>query len=194
MKCLAIYYRVSTDKQDFDSQKAGISQWLAQQPEQYKTIIIEDKAISGSKNHHSDQFKRLMHLADTKQIDGILVYSLDRFSREANITVQKILSLDAQNVAFISVTDPLLNLGLNFPLRRTIVGILADIAELEKKKFISRIRSGLAARKQAGKKLGPAYKIDRTKVRELRQQGKTVRQIAAHMDISIGSVSEILAS
>jgi len=50
MKKVAIYYRVSTERQDFASQQLAVEQWIEELPEDKKPSVIKvfkDEGISG---------------------------------------------------------------------------------------------------------------------------------------------------
>ena len=81
------------------------------------------------------------------------MYKLDRFSRNATDAIRTLLDLDECNVAFVSVTQPVLNLGHDNPFRRTMLAAFAEIAEIERQTIVQRVKAGLEAAKQRGIKL-----------------------------------------
>ena len=94
MERIAIYYRVSTDKQDLDSQKVVIERWLAELVKPPKHVyVIRDEGMSG-KNENRPGYKELLQLAFNRKIDTIVVYRLDRLSRNATVAIRTILDLD----------------------------------------------------------------------------------------------------
>jgi len=123
---VAIYYRVSTDKQDTDMQRLAIADWLSGKAAEV-VEIIEERGVSG-KNNDRPGLLRLMELATDKKIDNVIVYKLDRFSRDATTAITRILELDRLGVGFVSVSQPALNLGTDNPFRRTFIAIFADLA------------------------------------------------------------------
>lgn len=196
MKRIAVYYRVSTDKQDFESQKYAIDQWLASLPDTKKPssiVTFEDFGRSG-KDSNRPGFKAMLAAADASEIDTIVVYRLDRFSRDANTALRSILDLDSKGVAFISVSQPVLNLGHDNPFRRTMLCAFAEISQLERETTVARIKSGLEAAKLRGSKLGRPrgsnYK-DETIVR-LRAEGKSIRRVARMARVSKTTVMRVL--
>ncbi|MBI2603679.1 MAG: recombinase family protein [Deltaproteobacteria bacterium] len=197
MKNVALYYRVSTDKQDIASQQNAVQAWLdSLSPEKKpKTVYtFTDEGISG-KTSKRPEFQRLLDAAYGGKIDTIVVYRLDRFSRHATTAIRLLLNLDEAGVAFVSVTQPVLNLGHENPFRRTMLAAFAEIAELERETIVARVVAGLNAAKKRGVVLGPPRKIDNERqsaVFSLRDQGKTMREIAQELDISVGSVAKIL--
>ena len=194
MKKVAIYYRVSTDKQDLDSQKQTVEQWLDALPNQpSKVTVYKDEGLSG-KTSARPSYQELIKDAFSGKFDTIIVYRLDRFSRNANTAIKVLLDLDDHGVAFISVTQPVLNLGHDNPFRRTMLAALAEIAEIERETIVARVKSGLAAAKKRGVKLGAPVKVDaemRGKILKLRKEGESLRSIAKIVGLSVGTVQQV---
>lgn len=199
MKNIAIYYRVSTDAQDHRSQIQEVETWLADLPEDkkpQKITVYEDKGVSG-KITEREQYQKMLQAAFNRRIDTIVVYRLDRLSRNATDAIQILLELDKYGVGFISVTQPILNLGAENPFRRTILAAFAELAEIERETIVARVKAGLRAAKSRGVKLGQPQKYndeDVAKVHQLRSEGKTYRDIAAIMELSVGTISKIIKS
>ncbi len=197
MKNIAIYYRVSTDRQGLDSQKHEINQWLGSFTEEKKpkTIVeYSDEGISGSDDDRP-QFKTMLSQAFARKIDTIVVFKLDRFSRNATTAIRLLLDLDQIGCAFISITQPVLNLSHDNPFRRTMLAAFAEIAELERTTTVSRIHAGLAAARKRGVRLGPPIKITtstKDQIRSLRLQGTKLRAISKLLGISLGSICKVL--
>jgi len=197
MVTIGIYYRVSTDRQDLLSQKQAVEKWLSLLPDREKPKTIyqyEDVGISGSKEARPE-FQRMLEDAFAKKLDTIVVYRLDRFSRDASSAIQKILQLDTHGVAFVSVSQPALNLGHHVPFRKTMLAAFAEIAEIERDTLIARVNMGLAAARKRGVVLGTPKKCTpelKEKAWVLRSQGLTMREIATRLEVSLGSVSSLL--
>lgn len=197
MKKVGIYYRVSTDKQDFASQDSAIDDWLKALPEDRRpqdVFRFSDEGISG-KTLNRPGLQQILDAAYQKKIDTVIVYKLDRLSRNATSAIRLILNLDDAGVAFISVSQPVLNLGHENPFRRTMLAAFAEIAEIERETIVARVKAGLDAAKRRGVKLGAPKKFnteDEQKVLELRKDGWTVRKIAKEVGFSVGTVSKII--
>ncbi len=198
MRHAAIYYRVSTDKQDLDSQRNAVEAWLDNLPEEKRPLSIksyEDEGISG-KTLNRPEFQRLLNDARTGRIDTIICYRLDRFSRHATTAIRLLLDLDEAGVAFISVTQPVLNLGHENPFRRTMLAAFAEIAEIERETIVARVRAGLDAAKKRGVRLGAPQKTNddtRKEAEELRSQGLSYKAIAKRLGLSVGTIHKLIA-
>ncbi len=197
MDKVAIYYRVSTDKQDLDSQRLAVENWLrdlAESKQPKKVTVFQDEGISG-KTTKRPGFQALLEAAYAGKLDTIIVYRLDRFSRNATTAIKLLLSLDEAGVGFISVTQPVLNLGHENPFRRTMLAAFAEIAEIERDTIVARVRAGLDAAKKRGVKLGAPVKVSREKqltARRMRDEGKSYKVIARELDLSVGSIHKLL--
>jgi DNA invertase Pin-like site-specific DNA recombinase len=196
MKHIGIYYRVSTDRQDLASQQGAVQYWLDRLPDDKRpmtTKVFKDQGISG-KTSQRKGYQALLKAAYERQIDTIVVYRLDRISRNATDAIQTLLALDQAGVGFISVTQPVLNLGHENPFRRTMLAAFSEIAEIERETIVSRVKSGLEAAKRRGVKLGRPSKYtraDQLQVRRLRQQGYSYMKIARELGLSHGSVQNL---
>ncbi|MGE0173468.1 MAG: recombinase family protein [Oligoflexales bacterium] len=197
MENIGIYYRVSTEKQDLISQQTAVEKWLEDLPANKrpkKTFEFKDEGISG-KTSQRPGYQALLETAYAGKIDTIVTYRLDRISRNATEAIQTLLSLDHAGVAFISVTQPVLNLGHENPFRRTMLAAFAEIAEIERETIVARVRAGLDAARKKGVKLGPPVKVNAEKqrlARAHREGGLSFREIAKIMDLSYGAVHKLV--
>lgn len=199
MKSIAIYYRVSTDKQDLDSQRQAVEKWLEELPQDRKpkkVMVFSDEGISG-KTMNRPAFQDMMKVAYEGRIDTIVCYRLDRFSRNATTAIKTLLNLDETGVAFISVTQPVLNLGHENPFRRTMLAAFAEIAEIERETIVTRVKAGLDAARKRGVRLGrPTVGNPELQYQAclLREQGRTFKEISAELGLSVGKVHQLIKS
>lgn len=197
MKTVAVYYRVSTDKQDIKSQESAVENWIESLPKDKspnKVLTFLDEGISG-KTTNRPGFKNLLDAAYGGKIDTIIVYRLDRFSRHATTAIRLLLNLDEAGVAFVSVTQPVLNLSHENPFRRTMLAAFAEIAEIERETIVARVVAGLEAAKKRGVTLGPPKKINpiiHKTILKLRGEGLSVRAIAKEVSLSVGFVAKYI--
>lgn len=197
MQSIGIYYRVSTDRQDLASQQKAVENWLEQLPANRrpkKSRVFKDVGISG-KTAARPGYQNLLKAAYSHEIDTIVVYKLDRISRNATDAIQTLLALDQAGIAFISVSQAVLNLGHDNPFRRTMLAAFSEIAEIERETIVARVNSGIAAAKARGVSFGRPKKFsdeDCARVQELREQGNSMRRISELTGISLGSVQNLI--
>ena len=196
MKHAAIYYRVSTDRQELSSQINAVENWLEALPDEkkpQKITVFKDEGKSG-KTMDRQQLQQMLDLAFAKKIDAIICYRLDRISRDATAAIKLLLTLGEAKVAFFSVTQPVLNMDDN-PFHRTMLAAFAEIAQIERETIVARVRAGLDAAKRRGVKLGAPTKVSQavqTRARSLKVGGLSYKAIAAELNLSVGTVHKLV--
>lgn len=196
MKKIAVYYRVSTDKQDLASQKYAVETWLGglkTKPESVK--VIEDQGFSGGTTKRPG-YQQVLQLAADGEIDTIVCFKLDRFSRSASSAIRTILDLAEKGVGFVSVTQQALNLSTDNPFRNTMLAAFADIGQIERETISERTKAGLAVARAKGKLLGRpkvGTEAQLLQVQKLRESGSSFRDIAAQVGLSKTKVFTMLA-
>lgn len=197
MKRVGVYYRVSTDKQDLQSQRNAVEKWLAScSPQPERVELFKDEGRSGY-DKRRPAYRELMDCVVRGQIDTIVVYRLDRFSRSASDAIRTLLELDDYGVGFVSVTQPILNLGHDSPFRRTMLAAFAEIAEIERETIVARVKAGLEAARKRGSVLGRPKKVTARhleQARTLRASGMSYQKIAGEINLSKGKVFAMLNS
>jgi len=193
MKKTAIYYRVSTDKQDVDSQKWEVENWLREN--NLKSDIVFSETISGAASHRPE-YDKLMEMCARGKIGHVVVYKMDRFGRDAVRLLNDIMALEDMGINFIAVCTPPLN-TINMPFRRVMLAMFAELAQLERQQIKDRIRAGIRAAKLRGVRFGRQPRITQEQkddVFKLRDDGLSYRAIAAQVKIGRQSVARILTS
>lgn len=187
----ALYTRVSTkDKgQEAASQLTQLRE-LCQA--QIWTIVAEyEDHDSGSKPDRT-QFKAMLADAMRRRFDVVLFWALDRFTREGALeTLQYLNTLNSYGVGFRSFTEPYLDSCGVF--KDAVIAILGTIAKQERLRISERVRAGLNRARAQGTRSGKAIGRPRVVFRkdeavELRRQGKSWKQIAHRMGVSVASV------
>jgi DNA invertase Pin-like site-specific DNA recombinase len=138
------------------------------------------------------EFLRMMNSASRHEFDVLLFWSLDRFSREGILpTLTTLKRLTDYRVKYRSFEEAYID-----PTNEwgdLIAAFAAKLAELEDKRIKARIAAGLAKTKADGTVLGrPRVIVDRTKVWKLKDAGMSIREIAAEMEYSHGTVQRAL--
>ena len=151
----AIYIRVSTDFQfeegySVDVQKEQLTAYCVSRGlKNYQYYI--DGGWSGS-NMERPELERLMEDIKNKRISHVIVYKLDRLSRSQKDTLYLIEDVFIpNNIDFISLTE---TLDTSTPIGRTMIGILAAFAQLERENIRFRTRMGMNERVKEGYWMG----------------------------------------
>jgi len=118
---VAIYCRVSTDDQSCERQERDLKAFAERAGHQVVGVFMEK--ASGARNDRQER-KRVMALAQSRQIDAILVAELSRWGRSTQDLVQTLDDLHSWNVSVLAQT------GLSFDfstasgkLMRTIMAV-----------------------------------------------------------------------
>ncbi|MGH7092199.1 MAG: recombinase family protein [Stellaceae bacterium] len=154
---VAIYARVSTDDrgQDPENQLAQLRAWCTAS---HHAIVAEfvDQASGGKGADKRPQLAAMLDAAHRRQFDLLLVWALDRLSREGMVpTIGHLQRLAAAGVAFHSYTEPLLSTG-NEIVRDILLAVMASLAKMERQKISERTKAGLERARAKGKRLGRA--------------------------------------
>lgn len=191
----AIYARVSTKDGSQDVQNQ-IDQLLrfAQSQNWHVETIYTDQA-SGSKSDR-DAFQKMFAAASRREFDVLLFWSLDRLSREGVVqTLNYLERLTSYGIHYRSFTEQYLDSTGIF--KEAVIGILAAIAKQERVRIRERTMAGLERARAKGKTLGrPRFSDEYPKkalqIIRLREQGKSLRQIAKAMEMAVGTVVNVL--
>ena len=191
---LGVYKRVSTSAQDSDSQDHAIRQWLVDHPQYTDVVEYEDAGMSG-RDDSRPQFQALQAAVRAGEVQAVVVYRLDRLSRNAVTALRLLLEWLTADVEFFAIDTPILQLGRENPMRLTIAAMFSEFAQLEHQAIVARVRAGLAAAQARGVKLGAERKLSDEAVqaaRDMQQSGRSVRAIASEFGVSAATVSRSL--
>lgn len=192
-KRVAIYCRVSTNDQSCERQERDLIDYAKRADFLVHSIFKE--TASGIKEDRA-QRKKVMALAQRREIDAILVTELTRWGRSTIDLMQTIQDLQTWNVSVIAQT------GFQFDIStaqgKLLASLMASLAEFERDLLRERVRSGLALAKARGKQLGRQIgqrpKSDKLapKVLELLNAGLSYRSIANEVKLSKNTVMGIV--
>ncbi len=182
----AIYARVSTNGhgQDPTMQTRELLEFCQRRQWEVSAEYV-DTGVSGSKERRP-ALDRLWADARKRQFDAVVVYRYDRFARSLRQLVNALAEFDALGIHFVSLHE---GVDTSTPNGRLVFGIFASIAEFERELIRDRVRSGLAAARAKGKKLGrPRVSVDACKVATLRAQGLSYAAIAGTLSVGEGTI------
>jgi DNA invertase Pin-like site-specific DNA recombinase len=143
------YLRVSTDKQDENTQKIGVEDKAKKMNLKIDEYII-DHGVSGLREPEKRELGRLM--GKLKKDDLIIASELSRLGRSM-LMVMRILEYCMRNgVKVITVKD---NYELGDNIQSKVLAFAFSLAaEIERDMISRRIKEGLARKKSEGVKLG----------------------------------------
>ena len=187
-KRVAVYVRVSTKDQSVDMQLNDLERYSRERGlEVFK--VYEDNGVSGTKETRP-ALNELMNDAKKKMFDIVLVWRFDRFARSTKHLVTALHEFRHLGIDFISFQE---NIDTSSPLGEAIFTIISAMSTLERDIIAERVKGGLRKAKAKGKRLGrPNDEIDVDKVIKFKEQGKSIREIAKHLNLSRGKVERTL--
>jgi DNA invertase Pin-like site-specific DNA recombinase len=171
-KGVALYARVSTVNhgQDPEVQLRELREFCQRRRFEIAVEYV-DKGISGSRERRP-ALDQLMVICRKRLVDAVVVYRYDRFARSLRQLVLALEEFRALGIDFISLHE---GVDTSTPNGRLVFGIFASIAEFERELIRDRVRSGLAAARAKGKRIGrPRVPVDALRIVFLRHRGSFV--------------------
>lgn len=184
----AIYARVSTNNgQDPTVQTRELHEYCQRRGWEVEGEYI-DAGISGAKERRP-QLDALLAVCRKRRVDAVVVYRYDRFARSLRQLVNALEEFRSLGIEFISLHE---GVDTSTPNGRLVFGIFASIAEFERELIRDRVKSGIAAAKSKGKKLGrPRVSVDARRIAALRAQGLSLRAVAEELGVSERSIRRV---
>lgn len=144
-----IYARVSKEEQKVEAQIDQLKMFASQQNINITNIYI-DEMSGGSADR--PQFQQMLKDARLRKFNVILIWSLDRFSREGiSNTLSYLKRLKQHNVSIKSLQEPWLDTSDN-GMGELLLSIFSWVAAQERKRISERTKMGLAKAKNVGKR------------------------------------------
>ncbi len=187
---IAIYSRISPDKQDNGNQLTQLRAFASTQDWKIKWEYVD---VASGKNGDREQFKALFSAASRREFELVLFWSLDRFSREGVYeTLTYLQTLTQYGVGYRSFTEQYLDSCGMF--RDAVISILAVIAKQERVRLSERTLAGLARARAQGRIGGrPRVPCDHRKVSKLHAAGCSLGEIAKQLNLTKTTVYRIVA-
>ena len=159
---VALYARVSKDEQASDgslqdptNQLIPLRKFAEAMSWEVKYEFI-DRASGGSANR--PEFQKMLSEVKQRHIDLILVWALDRFSREGIVNTQKYIEiLKTYKCGLKSLQESWLDTSQE-GVAELLLAIFSWVAKEERKKISERTKAGLSKLKAKGYKLGRGHK------------------------------------
>jgi len=146
------YLRVSTEKQELESQWTTVEAWAKS-----RGVSIDERLVeveSGSEDERS-VFQELWERVRAKKVGTIVVAELSRLSRRMRTLVNFLYDCFENNVVVVSIREGWLEEALrNEVVRPVLIAMFATLYELERKMISERTKAGTAKAKAAGNHAG----------------------------------------
>jgi len=147
----AIYARCSSQEQSTDNQVPVLEAWARQRD--YEVVEVYKENESAWKSGHQAELHRLMTDARKHRFDVVLVWALDRLSREGCAAILNIINaLGLYKVRVLSYQESWTEAP--GPLAELLYAIAGWVAKMESERRSERTKAGLDRAIRQGKKLG----------------------------------------
>ena len=153
---VAIYSRVSLEEnnkedrryQEPENQLEPLREWAKSQ--QWEIVGEYVDRCSGG-DHNRPSFIKMLNDGMQRKFNTILVWKLDRFSREGiSHTFSYIKRLQERGVALKSMTETWLDTSKDNPMSEVILAIMSWVAQEERRKISERTKLGIQRLKNLG--------------------------------------------
>jgi DNA invertase Pin-like site-specific DNA recombinase len=190
---VALYARISTNdgRQDTENQLVQLREYAARQGYQ---VVHEYIDHATGKHSDRDAFKQLFDGASKRMFDRVVVWALDRFTREGVFeTFAHIRKLTGYGVQFESYTEA--HFRTTGPAGELMLAIASWIACQERIRISDRTKAGLERAKRAGKHCGRPRKVwRRDEAIRLRGEGWSWRRISAELGVPVKTIRTAVAA
>jgi len=194
MKRIAIYARVSTDKQSTENQLLELRILCTKLG---YTIVQEytDNGISGAKSRDErPALNDLMKDATRRKFDMVMCWSIDRLGRSLQHLVEILNELQAMKIDLFFLQN---GMDTSTPSGRMIFSVFGAIGEFERNLIRERVLAGQQRAKANGVKLGRPSRLNegiKSAVKLLRENGMPIKKICRELGIGVGTCYAVLSS
>jgi DNA invertase Pin-like site-specific DNA recombinase len=177
---VAIYTRVSTSDQSVERQVRELTKYA--ESRDWQIIYRAEEYASGASQKRPKR-EEVLKMARRREIDAILVQSLDRWGRSVQDLVLTMAELDSLGVAFVVPG----NIDMTTPMGKMMAHFLGAVAEFERELIRERVKSGLANARAKGKRLGRPNAVVDEGLR-LINEGYSFQKAAIKSGVSVSSL------
>ncbi len=193
--CLWLRASTYSKGQDPGLQRADLEQVCGQRGWEVVQVFEVEESAFGKKTR--EQFQAMLEEARKGKFDVLVVWSMDRFSREGEWSVSRVMAaLQDWNVRFYSYNEPFLD--TTGPFAGFLIPLFAWLARQESVKKGNAVRLGMDKARAKGKPIGRPTVVDNVDagfVVAKRNQGASWNQIAeAHSPVKSASGRKVRPS
>lgn len=182
----AIYARVSTkDKgQDVNNQLIKLRAYAKDKGWEIREFIDHESGKSSDRA----AFQELFAAASRREFGFVLVWALDRFTREGVAeTFIHIKTLLSYGVQFESYSEA--HFRTTGPAGELMIAIAAWIAKQERQRISERTKAGMERARAKGSTIGRPLKVfRRDRLMDLRKQGMSWRKMSAELGVGVSTL------
>jgi site-specific DNA recombinase len=194
------YARVSTDRQadhgvSLEAQEAKIRAMATVQGAEIIELIVDGG--ESAKDLKRPGMERLLTLVDERKVDTVIIAKLDRLTRSVKDLAELLERFQRRGVSLVSVAE---SLDTGSAAGRLVINIMTAVSQWEREAIGERTRDAMQHKRSNGKCVGnlaygyrlsadgehvepePSEQAALAQIRSLRQQGRSLRAIAAALN------------
>jgi DNA invertase Pin-like site-specific DNA recombinase len=193
MKRVALYIRVSTDKQTTANQRRELEA-VAKRSGWKVVKVFEDNGISGAKGRDKRPgLDAMLKAVNAREIDMVAAWSVDRLGRSLPDLLGILQQLHDKKVDLFLHQQ---GLDTSTSAGKAMFQMLGVFAEFERAIIRERVNAGLARAREKGVTLGrPRIDPDIEKhIRQLRKKGYGVLKIGRELGVGTSVVQRVVAA
>ena len=194
------YARVSTDRQadhgvSLEAQEAKIRAMATVQGAEIIELIVDGG--ESAKDLKRPGMERLLTLVDERKVDTVIIAKLDRLTRSVKDLAELLERFQRRGVSLVSVAE---SLDTGSAAGRLVINIMTAVSQWEREAIGERTRDAMQHKRSNGKCVGnlaygyrlsadgehvepePSEQAVLAQIRSLRQQGRSLRAIAAALN------------
>jgi DNA invertase Pin-like site-specific DNA recombinase len=186
---IALYLRVSTDRQTTHSQALELREYCARRG--WIDLVEYSDTSSGAKFSRKG-LDALMHDVRRGRIDAVVAYKLDRLGRSLPHLAQLVGEMTAHRAALV-VPQQGIDTTASNPASQFQLNILMAVAEFEREIIRERVNAGLRAARARGARLGRPSTLSKhlARVRDLIAGGDSVAAVARKLALPYSSAHKL---
>jgi len=192
---IVAYLRVSTEKQDLESQWMTIEAWAKSRGVSIDERVVEEEPVSGAEDQRL-KFQELWERVRRGKVGTIVVAELSRLSRRMRTLVNFLYDCFENNVVVVSIREGWLEEAMkNEIIRPVVIAVFASLYELERRMISERTKAGMAKAKALGKHVGRRRKLTEGELRrmkELLSAGVPKKKVAEQLGVSRSTIYRYL--
>lgn len=148
---VAVYVRVSTPDQETDNQLGALSEWADYRG--FRIVQTYEENESAWRSGHQRELARLLNDATKRRFDAVLVWALDRLSREGPLAILTLVHrLGRYGVRVLSYQESWTEAPGE--IADLLYSLTGWVARMESQRRSERTKAGLNRAVAQGKKLG----------------------------------------
>jgi len=192
VKKIAIYVRVSTNKQDSTNQLIELRD-LAKRMNYEIVQEYTDNGISGTKGREDRPgLDLLLNHAGQRKFEQVMIFDITRLGRSLQNCIETLNYLNSLNIDILIQKQ---GIDTSTSVGRLTFSLMASLGEYEKNLMRERIVLGINRAKLQGKKLGrPSNMNDgmRNAIKILREKGMGIVSISKQLNCGVGTIYKVI--